>query len=400
VRAVGGSYDDADHVLYAMRADFESGRSAVAVIDRSDPSALLVLGASDMPPRALASRYRLAAPRDGHVFIAAGDGGLRVVDARRPESPAAIGSFEVIGDADDVAVAGRVAYVADWRAGLRVVDLAVPEAPRVVGTSDGVMYAKAVSVADGHAYVAATSRDEPHSRQDFMAFDVSSPREPRLVATVRFDGGVIDLAVVGRYAHVVFNTSDGDAMAILDLADPASPREVGSLRSSLQFASVAAAGDLAFIGLDRQPSGLMVVDVSDATTPAVLGSVIDVPPGNILDLVVDGDRVLAAAASDKLQVFDVSDPAAPRLAASVEVGESVAGVAADGAGNAYVSSSFEKSYGVFRGSLSAFFVPADGQPRLLSQSEMPSVTGGVDVDGDLAVTACDSAGLVISRIGR
>jgi hypothetical protein len=58
--------------------------------------------------------------RDGHAYVAAGDGGLRVVDISDPTSPIEIGYYDTPGWAQEVALADDYIYLADDAGGLLI----------------------------------------------------------------------------------------------------------------------------------------------------------------------------------------------------------------------------------------------------------------------------------------
>jgi hypothetical protein len=62
---------------------------------------------------------------EGFAYVAAGPGGLQVIDVRDPASPGIVGGVDTPGSAHDVAVAEGYAYVAAGH-GLRVIDVNPP----------------------------------------------------------------------------------------------------------------------------------------------------------------------------------------------------------------------------------------------------------------------------------
>jgi len=107
-------------------------------------------------------------------------------------------------------------------------------------------------------------------------------------------------------------------------------------------AVVGDAGDAAYVATT---DGFAAVDVSDPTDPAVLAERSDLladretgPMDQIFDLKVDGDTLVAVGPANPtavevfegVAVFDVSDPADPRLAASHETGHPIHNAYLDG----------------------------------------------------------------------
>jgi hypothetical protein len=103
----------------------------------------------------------------------------------------------------------------------------------------------------------------------------------------------------------------------LDVADPGHPVPLG------RYAGVAVpAGDLAVARewvYVAAGDGLVVVDVTDPTSPAGAGAYrFETLPGTGRDAAVAGRYAYVAAGEDGLQVVDLSDPANPRVMSGLE----------------------------------------------------------------------------------
>ncbi len=68
--------------------------------------------------------------------------------------PSILGSVDVPGFANDVAVSGAVAYVADACGGLQVIDVSDPKNPAILGSVDTPSCANDVAISGAVAYVA------------------------------------------------------------------------------------------------------------------------------------------------------------------------------------------------------------------------------------------------------
>jgi hypothetical protein len=88
---------------------------------------LLVCSLADLPSRVVSGFCPLPGTPRGvaasgtHAFVAAGERGLRIVDADTPSEPREVGFYDTPGFAEGVAVRGNYAYVADGNA-LQVYD--------------------------------------------------------------------------------------------------------------------------------------------------------------------------------------------------------------------------------------------------------------------------------------
>lgn len=108
---------------YVLRDDTAS----LEVYDLGDPWFPVLLGRAAL--RQLASDAIL---RDGILFVAEGDGGVEIVDARDASAPASVAQLD-IANATACALAGNFLFVAEDGAAVRAVDVSVPERPAIVG---------------------------------------------------------------------------------------------------------------------------------------------------------------------------------------------------------------------------------------------------------------------------
>jgi hypothetical protein len=103
----------------------------------------------------------------------------------------------------------------------------------------------------------------------------------------------------------VFVGGSGSMLWTVDATVPSTPALAGSL-STGWIQDIELAGGLVYLAL---PSSVLIVDASDVTAPALLGT-LSLPAESIRGVGVSGTRLLVAMASGVL-VADVSDPTAP-----------------------------------------------------------------------------------------
>jgi hypothetical protein len=124
--------------------------------------------------------------------------------------------------------------------------------------------------------------------------------------------GVADagrVAAEGGYAYVASSTNQGAVLVVVDVSNPAAPREVSRL-SGVQQSAVAVSGRYVY----TFGGALTIVDVADPAAPVVVGSVPVAGVTGYAGLQLSGGYVYGANGAG-LHVLDVSNPAAP-----VEVG--------------------------------------------------------------------------------
>jgi hypothetical protein len=126
---------------------------------------------------------------------------------------------------------------------------------------------------------------------------------------------------VGGNLAIVTGVGDGSWLKTIDLSDPSSPRVLGSLA-----APAGTGGDVAFDGsfayaaiLTANGVELAIVDVREPSRPTLAARlpIPGSPSGLGLDVV--GSNAFVAATDAGLQIVDVSDPFAPRVIGSARV---------------------------------------------------------------------------------
>jgi tRNA A-37 threonylcarbamoyl transferase component Bud32 len=179
------------------------------IIDVSDPT----------QPRAVGS-----CPLGEHLWNVAVDGryayvtdinSLRVVDVMDPTAPREVGRCEV-AEAQGITLSGRYAYIACDIEGVRVVDISDPTAPREVGGFDGPAGAAEVAVSGKLAFVAGGE-----DAVSLWIADISDPLGPSSLG--RYGDWIVgSVAALGEFALIA-----GGELDVVDVSDPLAPKQDG-----------------------------------------------------------------------------------------------------------------------------------------------------------------------------
>jgi len=386
--ALRQAQDTSSGQVYAYVA---AGNGGLRVVDVSDPAAPTEVGSYDPPGRA-----RAVAVQGNYAYVAYDQRGLRIVDVSDPAAPAEVGFYDRLS-AQAVAVAGDYAYVTDlW--GLHIVDVSDPTAPTKVGycqppKSPFGSSVQSVAVAGNYAYVIGIKHYYKTSSGWLRIIDVTYPTHPTEVGFLSVSGHSVslhDVYVSSNTAYVAGEDSGFEGppyrswgeLVIVDVSDPAHPTKV-RYRTPGRAYGVAVAGGCAYVADGR--SGLRILDVSDPAHPTEIGFYN--PPGSAVDVAVAGDYAYVAT-EDHLRIVDVSDPAAPTKVGyyqlpKLQYDSSVEGLAL--AGNyAYVAYGW---YGWDRLYIADISDP--GHPTEVGFYNTPGDAYGVAVAGDYAYVAGD-----------
>jgi hypothetical protein len=256
-----------------------------------------------------------------------------------------------------VAVAGHYAYVTGYYAGkLVAIDISNPSAPAIAGASaasNGLLNASTVNIAGGYAYVVSKNRNGPNGSESnddgtgnsLTILDIASnPAVPAIVGTLHEANtlfGAYGVAMSGHYAFVASqgcltgqpcpNHSLGNAFAVIDVSNPASPTIVAALHSAVlpppwgaaaalgHATSVAISENYAYVTAAYQDR-LTVLNIANPLKPQIVASPKDTVNLNFpVDVAVSGHYayVVDQVTPGRLTVLDVSNPTNPLIVASL-----------------------------------------------------------------------------------
>lgn len=314
-------------------------RGRFQVFDVTNPAAPQMLVTTVTPGQP----HRMAMSGN-RAFVADGGGGLQVIDVTNPAPPPVAGEITTSGYAYAVATAGDLAYVAADGDGLQIIDVADPQQPTLLGSvpCSGV---NAVDVSDSRICFLDADANQ------LCVVDGTNPEAPLLTDRVDLPGGLSAVAVTGttacvaahmaglqiidvtdmdapvlvgeldlmerainvvtqaQYAYVMCNYTvwNSGILFIVDLADPATPVQLGSIMLGGGWCGLAVAGPHVYL-IDEQM--LYVIDITDPYAPSLVGELWGF--GEASDLAIAGGFAYVTDAQDGLVVVDVSDPTAPR----------------------------------------------------------------------------------------
>ena len=229
----------------------------------------------------------------------------------------------------DVAVSGKYAYVASYRDdAIEIIDISNPSAPvHKSNISNGVGGAllvdpQRVVVSKNFAFVASTGSNA------LEIVNISNPLAPVHYASLKDSvGGAkllkpYDLAVIDDYPYVYVASYGSNALEIVNITNPAAPLHMGSVVNGAGGAlldnpwSVTVAGYNAFV--TSKGNALEIIDISNQSAPVHRGSLAKTPSVAWLDVPADAEisadwkyAYIASNGGNRLDIIDVSDPAAP-----------------------------------------------------------------------------------------
>lgn len=288
-----------------------------------------IVGAVDTPdiPRDLAVAGKI-------IYIADRFSGLQIIDASNPMRPTPHDPIQLDGSEERIAVAGTRLYVAtDFPARLYILDLTNPLQPQEIGSADlssdvqnhGIT---GVAVQGNFAYVVTDARTSDAGT--LQVVDVNNPAAARVIGHVSFGGRPAALAVSTGFAYV---PTASPGLLTFNTSNPAKPAQQGILEGNF-LSSIAVSGSFGYIVElfeDLGENRFTVLDLSNPAMPRRRGAV-PVPEVFQLDtrfpIAVAGRIAYLVLFSLGLQAIDVDAPEAPRLVGRIDTPSMTLNVAA------------------------------------------------------------------------
>jgi hypothetical protein len=210
---VAGSYpllDDVCHGIivsqnYAYVAAYDGG---VKIIDVSNPNSPVEVG-SIIPDRTDDIAYS-----NNYVYAAAWTTGFRVIDVSNRTSPVDVGG-EAFDRAHGIAVSGSYVYVAGGNSGLKIFNVSNPSSVVEVGTCIDAVYTEDVYLCGNYAFVKTITL--------FEIIDITDPSSPQVVGTYDRPEGIGAMFISGNYAYI---TDSDKGLGVLDIINPLAPSEI------------------------------------------------------------------------------------------------------------------------------------------------------------------------------
>ena len=271
----------------------EGGR--LTILNIVDPTLPTVIGKATPLPGMVAD----ITISGNYAYIAAMEGGLRVIDIGNPADPFEVGYYDTPSSAHAVDLSGGYAYVADFDAGLRVVDISDPSNPFEVGFYDTLGESRGVDVSGEYAYLA-------DGGTGLRIISISNPYNPIEVGNYDTPGTAYDVRVSGGYAYI----ADLHAMRVINISNPSNPIEQGVLGYGTPLVTAlvySSTEDYVYVAIGEY--GLDLVDVSNKSNPHPHGTCNT--PGNAVGVDVLSGYIYGADSNFGLRIVDVNDPDVP-----------------------------------------------------------------------------------------
>jgi hypothetical protein len=291
------------------------------------------------------------------------------------------GAVRSVDLTDDYAYVGGTGVI--W-----VVDITDLDSLRKLSIHHVTYSARDICVQGGLAYVAA-------GKEGLKIVDVSDPGSPVDAGSIDTPGDALEVSVSGDYAYVADYTG---GVRIIDVSNPHSPVEVGAIDTGIRTANLFVSGRYLYAASGKY---LTTVDIQNSPAVRVLG-ILALPMGvtEDHDLFVSGAYAYVTTdvyfdrytpPTPCLRIVDVGDPENPRL-----VG--------DFSDDTFfpISSIYVSGNRAYIGLFNMFGVLdlSRAPPVMISMREFPWYVGEIEVRGDRALITSGQAGLRVVDVSN
>lgn len=300
--------------------------SSVAVINNlvyATGAWLSIISYSGATPTVLSQTTSLASYGYGPVVIGSraylpgGTNGLQLVDVSNSASPVLTSAFKdssACGNWMFTALAGNT-LCAVVNTDFEVLDVSNANQPVITGQLSGIAananYGSPIVAKNGLAFIHGDGVNSNHDSTRII--DVSTPASPQLKATVL--ASVIQnysMALDGNVLYVAGQIGSRARFAAIDVSNPSSPvvrsnRDLTAPGAYTVAISVAVKGGKTAVGIQGDTNQVSILDVSDPASPVERGSITTVGYPADLQWSADGRYVYVADLNKALHIVDVSD---------------------------------------------------------------------------------------------
>ncbi len=357
---------------------FVSEQETLYTVDLSDPATPVQLGSCQVETN------QAMIVRQGYLYTFDVDAQLRVLDVRDPTICNKVASVQLAGPGGPLALDGDYLYAAINTVGMQILDVRDPAAPAVVGTWQQTTVRPgqfgAIVVASQYAYLAG--------RWSVYVVDISDPQDPAEVGFAPAGDAASMLAISGQYLYA----SDGE-LSTIRIDNPLSPDRLSDWKKG-RIDAIAASGDLLYVVQGEQlhilkPTGRNSYE--ELVSYAGLADNRDLAAWGDFVYVIQGRDEPAGSVWGQMSIIGAADPARPYIAGTVPFTYIGNGAAAVNGQLYTVDIQCEIGAAACWGGLRLFNLSNPALPRLSAQHSLENIPadfgpdrqwGGIDVAVD------------------
>lgn len=387
-----GSVIVSDVVEDLVRTSINSNQYIVAtggtkmwIVDVKNPTTPALVSTTEVAPGTTCEGL---ATSGTYAYLAGGAAGFKIYNIATPASPVLVASIDSLAYCESVVISGQYAYIA---AGSRshIVDITNPAAPVYVGRIAAYGgYHQYVNVRAGYAYVC-------NYDAGMAIVNVNNPANPVNVMEVPSGYRTGRIVFDGNYGYVAVGDS---GMAVYNVTNTAAPVYMTKIKTmgraaSLYYGAVTIGGTPTghiFVANRNPAPGVSAINVSVPATPVTSSflAALAAPTGSAYVPYYSNGKAYVAYGTAGLRIVDVSNPSSPALLGTADLGGDSRSVAVSG-NYAYVAA---RDSGVY-----VVNVTNPAAPVKVKTIKTLSARG-ITVSGNKVYVAASDSGMVVIDI--
>ncbi len=248
------------------------GATEFIIYDASDPLNINEVGSTS----ALGNQLWRIFKQGSYVYVVSRNNNqeFAVIDVSNPVSPNVVDTDDLPGnqDARALVVEGNYAYVGRSGGGQDIVvyDISNPSNVNEIGTENTSNVADMVKIGT-YLYVSTTN-----SSNELQVIDVSDPFNPQGVSTLNATGGSQCHAIEQYDKDKVVIGCDDGSLSFIDISDPLNPSEINDYQTpstdDINDIELGNQDTYLWVLSDDNSNELMVIDITDDSSPSVVGT--------------------------------------------------------------------------------------------------------------------------------
>lgn len=174
---------------------------------------------------------------------------------------------------------------------------------------------------------------------DFVILDISNPSSPSQTGSLDLTGTLVNIAVSGNYAYVTSNNNSAE-LQIIDISNPSSPNLTGTYNATgnTDGSGIFVSDTTAYLGRSDNGSTdeFLVINISNPSNPSLVGSLNT--SGDANEITVLGNYAYIASGNNvqELQIVNIATPSNPILSGSYDLSSNTDALTIAGFGSTIV----------------------------------------------------------------
>lgn len=267
--------------------------SGLSVVDVSDPVNPITVGSTNT------GGHRLAISGN-YAYVENNFNGLRTFDISDPAHPVSVSLTNDHVDANCIAAStNRVCLFANY-SGMRYYDLADPARPAGAGATNTGPYGYGGALQGNYAFIGGMFVSAG-TYSILRIYDFSNPANPVYAGGIRYSNSSYanDVALSGGYAYLAGGSNAATCFWVCDVSNPANPFTVARIDPGVYASRIVVSGNYAYLMAGQR---MRIFDVSIPAQPRDAGT-LDVGPQTVSDLAVSGNYVYVPKGADGLRIY-------------------------------------------------------------------------------------------------